>query len=70
MRSENYITANSQSVALLEKALIRNEITELERKVIRYRRAQLSCFSRPIDQENLINAQADLRVLGLLLAAI
>jgi len=50
--------------------IIKREITELERKIIRYKSACLSCFSRPIDQENLINAQAELYALDCRLASI
>ena len=50
--------------------IIKREITELERKIIRYKSACLSCFSRPIDRENLINAQAELYALDNQLASI
>ena len=42
---------------------MQDAITELERKVIRYKRACLSCFSRPIDRQNLTDAQSELYVL-------
>ncbi len=50
--------------------IIKREITELERKIIRYKSACLSCFSRPIDRENLINAQAELYALDRQLASL
>ncbi len=45
-------------VARLQCAVI-----DLERKVIRFRSACLSAFCRPIDRENLINAQFELSAL-------
>ena len=50
--------------------IIKREITELKRKIIRYKSACLSCFSRPIDRENLLNAQAELYALDSQLASI
>ena len=48
---------------------IQDAITELERKVIRYKRACLSCFSRPIDRQNLADAQSELYALRLKLVS-
>jgi len=48
---------------------IQYAIAELEHKVIRYRSACLSCSSRPIDQQNLNDAQSELRALKLQLVS-
>lgn len=48
-----------------QKILIKHAITELDRKVIRHKSACLSSFCRPIDRENLINAQSELSSLRL-----
>jgi len=55
---------------LSERDQIQIAVTELERKAIRYKSACLSCFSRPIDRQNLTDAQSELYSLNLKLAAI
>lgn len=62
--------ASLQTNKLSEKGQIQIAISELERKIIRYKSACLSCFNRPIDRENLINAQAELYALDSRLAFI
>ena len=42
---------------------LQRAVIDLERKVIRFRSACLSAFYRPIDRENLINAQYELTAL-------
>lgn len=46
-----------------EVARLQCAVIDLERKVIRFRSACLSAFCRPIDRENLINAQFELSAL-------
>ncbi len=46
-----------------EVAHLKCAVINLERKVIRFRSACLSAFCRPIDRENLINAQFELSAL-------
>lgn len=53
-----------------EVARIQTAVSELERKIIRFRSACLSSFSRPIDRENLTNAQSDLALMQLQLNSI
>jgi len=62
--------AKFQLDRLSERDQIQIAVTELERKVIRYKSACLSCFSRPIDRQNLTDAQSELYSLNLKLAAI
>jgi len=53
---------NLRLEGLSERDQIQNAITDLERKVIRFRSACLSCFSRSIDRQNLTDAQSELRI--------
>jgi len=46
-----------------EVTRLQDVIIDLERKVIRFKSACLSAFCRPIDRENLINAQFELSAL-------
>jgi len=62
--------AKFQLDRLSERDQIQIAVTELERKVLRYKSACLSCFSRPIDRQNLTDAQSELYSLNLKLAAI
>lgn len=66
IRNENWRTTmdvpgKSEIIRIqTEVARIQSAVNELERKIIRFRSACLSSFSRPIDRENLTNAQSEL----------
>jgi len=63
VQSINYMKTSLHLEKTSQRDQIQDAITELEHKVIRYKRACLSCFSRPIDRQNLTDAQSELYVL-------
>lgn len=52
-----------------EVTRIQSAVAELECKIIRFKTACLSSFSRPIDRENLTEAQYELSALRLQLSS-
>jgi len=69
VQSLKFMKTSLQFEKISKRDQIQDAITELERKVIRYKSACLSCFSRPIDRQNLTDAQSDLRALKLQLVS-
>lgn len=53
----------------METLQLQSAVTELERKIIRLKSACISSFSRPIDSENLTDAQYELSALKLQLSS-
>ena len=76
IRNENWRTTmdvpgKSEIIRIqTEVVRIQSAVNELERKIIRFKSACLSSFSRPIDRENLTNAQSDLSLLQMQLSSI
>ena len=63
MQSINSMKTNLHLEKISQRDQIQDAIAELEHKVIRYKSACMSCFSRPIDRQNLTDAQSELNVL-------
>lgn len=69
IRNENWYTkmdapGKSEMIRIqTEIARLEHAVIDLEQTVIRFKSACLSAFCRPIDRENLINAQFELSAL-------